>query len=263
MTSRRKSGFTLVELLVVIGIIALLISILLPALQKARERAMRVQCMSNHKQILYGISMYVNDNKGWLPFCNWGATGGPSAGWLYDGNYAGAFSGPIDIKSQPTLVEEAVKRGAIYRYIKTTKIFRCPFDEAPPYRGPTHSMTSYGLNGAVSGFSATLWTKITKFKGTAIIMWELDESWGGGTSIYNDASNFPQEGITARHGSGKAAKDSNTAAGKKASDAGAIVSTFGWSTEWITIREYFNDVDTKDKTNGSRLWVNPYTTNGK
>lgn len=62
-----KSAFTLVELLVVIGIIAVLISMLLPALNRARQQAVSAQCMAQLKQVGNALLMYANDNGGWFP----------------------------------------------------------------------------------------------------------------------------------------------------------------------------------------------------
>src|SRR5437868_4613103 len=68
---RRANAFTLVELLVVIGIIALLISILLPALSRANDAAKSIKCPANLRSIGQGLLIYANQNKGRLfPFLN-------------------------------------------------------------------------------------------------------------------------------------------------------------------------------------------------
>ena len=65
---RKRNAFTLVELLVVIGIIALLVSILLPSLSRARESAKQTQCLSNLRQLGMAFIMYGNENQQKLPW---------------------------------------------------------------------------------------------------------------------------------------------------------------------------------------------------
>ena len=82
-----RKGFTLVELLVVIGIIALLISILMPSLTRARQAANLVACQSNFKQVYTALSFYANENKGFLPFASDVTVNGNSAS--YNGGQSG------------------------------------------------------------------------------------------------------------------------------------------------------------------------------
>src|SRR5918998_1759616 len=75
MFHRARKAFTLVELLVVIGIIAVLIGILLPALNKARQQAATAKCLSNLRSIGHGIQMYAGEQNGFLV-----------PGWVADGD---------------------------------------------------------------------------------------------------------------------------------------------------------------------------------
>src|SRR5690348_18504860 len=87
MRRKGSSAFTLIELLVVVGIIAVLISVLLPSLNRARKQAQAVNCLSNLRQFGNANQMFLNDNKQTMPFTNWGPNAtwpNAKAGWLYE-----------------------------------------------------------------------------------------------------------------------------------------------------------------------------------
>src|SRR5580765_3544415 len=66
-TTLSRRAFTLVELLVVVGMIALLIGFLLPALTRARKSALRTTCLSNMRQVFMSFHIYANENQGHVP----------------------------------------------------------------------------------------------------------------------------------------------------------------------------------------------------
>ncbi|HLL88495.1 MAG TPA: prepilin-type N-terminal cleavage/methylation domain-containing protein [Tepidisphaeraceae bacterium] len=93
VTSSTRRGFTLVELLVVIGIIALLISILLPSLQRARSAANTVACLSNLRQIGMGYQLYAADNNQFLPYAYYWNSDGFFVWWQGLEKYMGGQKG--------------------------------------------------------------------------------------------------------------------------------------------------------------------------
>jgi len=266
---RSWRGFTLVELLVVIGIIALLISILLPALSKARESANRTKCMANQRQVMMAALQYTNEYKGFLPFCNWfsyerGDPGGPEytqkPGWLYSLRLA---TFPQDF-TRPDFIET----GLLWPYLKIHEVYRCPMDTQGPWISfgnqgaqSTLNLTNYLMNGATCSFGSkgpsgkfnAYVHKITKFKPDAILFWESDEL-SKTAPAWNDGSDFPNEPLTRRHGNG------------------APVACIDGHIEWMVQGDWLAqeallrlNPDGTTTSLGSwrtRAWCNPLTDNG-
>ena len=140
----RGGGFTLVELLVVIGIIAVLVAILLPSLQRAREQANKIKCASNLRQIMQAMIMYTNENKGVFP-----------APAISKGTPPGSpsdFRRPDDwIFWQPGRNQD---EGALQRYIGpvfSPDIYRCPSDQIDQHinGGVPYYEYSYSVNWGI------------------------------------------------------------------------------------------------------------------
>jgi prepilin-type N-terminal cleavage/methylation domain-containing protein/prepilin-type processing-associated H-X9-DG protein len=142
--SRRK-GFTLVELLVVVAIIALLISILMPALGAARESARRTQCASNLHTLAIGVMLYAQANHNSFP----GIATSPQqpTDWIYFSPWEGEPYGTF-------------ANGRIYPYIKDEATYRCPSDDVQQrfnigtFTGNTHGPYKYSY--MINSLSATI-----------------------------------------------------------------------------------------------------------
>jgi prepilin-type N-terminal cleavage/methylation domain-containing protein/prepilin-type processing-associated H-X9-DG protein len=247
---KKCKAFTLVELLVVIAIIALLMAVLLPALNRAREQGKRVVCLNNLKQLTLGWMNYASANNDKLvngAAATYAAPAGvpcpavigcpsgttcaaslPISGVWYTMHrnelpwigYAVISTGtgyvPADICCQRC----AMQTGALWKYIQNEKIYRCP-------TGEKNALVTYPIMDSMNGkwmwnkspgndnVSTVMFKFLNQIKGTTQRMVFIDEGTLSPDSyaVYNNARNWFDPPM-ARHGNGTDVSYSDGHAGR-------------------------------------------------
>ncbi len=214
---KKARGFTLIELLVVIAIIAILASMLLPALAKAKAKAAQTYCLNSLKQLTYGTLMYLGDNNDIFPACASRNTYGFSiSDWIYWRTNMPAYP----VNKSPI---------ALHIGLIQSNLFRCPLDKDDSVRkqltdgnGPynySYTMTSRDLNGEfnpgiTSVHRANSDGKFFPFRSSSIknpvkkmMLVEEQSAWGKNESLPGTGSTIVNDGrwvpggdyITLRH----------------------------------------------------------------
>jgi prepilin-type N-terminal cleavage/methylation domain-containing protein/prepilin-type processing-associated H-X9-DG protein len=147
-----RKAFTLIELMVVIAIIAILASLLLPALAKAKQKAQAIYCMNNSRQLAFAWITYASDSDDGLPY-NIRASDGGTNGWVSGvmtwgvGAYASFIN---DATNTPLMMS-----GQIGPYTKSPSIYHCPADMSIAQGQTSLRVRSISMNFVMGDKSST------------------------------------------------------------------------------------------------------------
>ena len=191
-----KNAFTLIELLVVIAIIAILASMLLPVLSKAKHSSYRAVDLNNLKQLGIAMNLVASDNNDFMPWPNWlsGEVETHQQGWLYalDPTTSGA-------------AQFKVQTGSFWPVLSSQKMYFCPGDNTntPLFQMRGQQISSYVMNGAVCGYALGLNppVKLTRLSPSGVAFWECANNTAAeNQTLFNDGASSPDENTSARHG---------------------------------------------------------------
>jgi len=143
-TTRTDQAFTLIELLVVIAIIAILMAMLMPALNRAREQGKRAVCLQNNKTLLLAWTLYCDEFRGNMPGAQAIDLGAQAANDKAPWVRKPSGNTPVEAPAEDQIL--ALEQGVLFPFVSNVKVYRCPVAKG-------HEKRSYSASHAMNGLS--------------------------------------------------------------------------------------------------------------
>ena len=249
----RRRAFTLIELLVVIAIIALLVSILMPMLSAAKQRAYLTLCLTNEQALAKAVNMYAAEWEGYLPFRNvsgedlhWGSPKG--GGWLYWIGYVPGRSYCRDSDPAGGMQREELRLSQLWTFLGDVDAWQCPADTVPEdvKLGSRH-LTTYMISPTVSDWHGRVVPYRTQdFSSDDMLFFEGRDRW------YDDELAAK---VLGWQGSGDGTSDPGEWGGNFniRHFGGAVIACYGGSAEWMHFSDFYLELQNKP----GRLYCHP------